>query len=95
MGSPPIEQGAQSFVVVTNANNHDEHRDIYYEDWVGVGSSYVLDHGELLEEGFWIRIYDSDDRLDLTPGGCIPVEPLLRSVGDDDSFRCISGGWLH
>ncbi len=57
---PPSEEGEESYIVVTDAMGKGI---IYHEDWVAVGMEYLLDaHGDLLQDGITIKIYDSDKR---------------------------------
>jgi hypothetical protein len=61
--SPPTEEGVKSFIVVTDAQGLIS----YHEDWVLVGTEYVLGSTDqvTMDSGFHIQIYDSDDKLNL------------------------------
>jgi hypothetical protein len=62
--SPPTEEGDVSFIVVTDAQDLGI---LYHEDWVRVGTDYVLGSTDqvIMEYGLHIQIYDSDDKSNL------------------------------
>ena len=57
---PPVQEGEQSYIAVTAASDPDR---IYFEGYVAVGDTYELDGGgSVMDDGFLIQIYDSDDK---------------------------------